>query len=112
MLRGAGAFCKRLNKEIPCYGGFCQASEVREPFWGPLCAVLGAFCCFGGVFVLFLLFSSVTNVQKRLTGFAVLKLIFYKAFLRADGERSEPASEASLARQANKASPSLGQVVS
>ena len=45
-----------------------------------LVAFLFSFCCF----------SLVSNVQKRLTGFAVLKLIFYKAFLRADGERSEP----------------------
>ena len=81
------------------------SGDLSALFWVPFVvsvAFLFSFCRF----------SLVSNVQKRLPGFAVLKLIFYKAFLRADGERSEPASEASLARQANEASPSVGQVVS
>ena len=80
------------------------SGNLSALFWVPFVVLV--------VFFYFCCFSLVTNVQKRLTGFAVLKLIFYKAFLRADGERSEPASEASLARQANEASPSVGQVVS
>ena len=81
------------------------SGDLSVLFWVAfvvLVEFLFSFCCF----------SLVSNAQKRLTGFAVLKLIFYKAFWRADGERSEPASEASLARQANEASPSVGQVVS
>ena len=98
-----GRFWEGFGWVLARSGSF--SGDLSALFWVPFVvsvAFLFSFCRF----------SLVSNVQKRLPGFAVLKLIFYKAFLRVDGERSEPASEASLARRANEASPSVGQVVS